>query len=243
MNVTARPVMSAVRWSAYFAIWPLLMLVLPGTHRLLSPNARPSRYANWMALMGLRILGVRWTSNIDEVALPSNGCAYLANHRSWLDQLILQAVLHRSLRFLAKSNYFDIPILGSSMRLAGYYPVTIEDNTKSFPVWKIGQDLCKGHNVVFYPEGTRTVSEDFLPFERGAFVLAARTGAPLVPTHIYGTLNILNKKHSLLSLRPGRAHVHFDDAIKVTRELCTASAIIAFQQEFEDRHRMYRPEL
>lgn len=219
------------------------MLVLPGVHRLASPDARPNYHANWMALLGLRILGVRWTSNIDDVAIPASGCVFLANHRSWLDQLLLQVTLQRSLRFLAKSSYFDVPVLGSSMRLAGYYPVTIESDTKRFPVWDLGRDLRNGHNVVFYPEGTRTTSEDFLPFERGAFVLAARTGVPLVPTHIYGTLDILNKKNSLLSLRPGRAHVHFDDAVQFTRGLCTVSAIKSFQQEFEDRHRMYKPEL
>jgi 1-acyl-sn-glycerol-3-phosphate acyltransferase len=244
MNSNLQPAVSVLRWTALWAVWLFLMLVLPGAYHLVGANSRSaSRYSNWMGIAGLRILNVRWTSNIDDVELPENGCIYLANHRSWLDSLLLNAVLRKPLKFLAKAGYFDTPVLGLSLRLFGYYAVKLDGDRKTLPVWKLGQDFREGYSIVFYPEGTRTTTEVFRQFERGAFVLAARSGVPLVPVHIYGTLDILNKKNSLLSLRPGRTHVHFEDAVRITREHCTAQAVRSFQEEFERSHERFKPVL
>lgn len=51
--------------------------------------------------------------------------------------------------------------------------------------------IKKGISVVFFPEGTRSTSEKLLPFKRGGFVLAVKTGTPIVPVTIKGSGSVL----------------------------------------------------
>jgi 1-acyl-sn-glycerol-3-phosphate acyltransferase len=45
--------------------------------------------------------------------------------------------------------------------------------------------------MVFFPEGTFTREPGLLPFRMGAFMLAARTGAPVLPVSLSGTRTLL----------------------------------------------------
>ena len=53
--------------------------------------------------------------------------------------------------------------------------------------------IKSGTSVVIFPEGTRSESNELLPFKRGAFMLAAKSGVPVVPVAITGTKGILKR--------------------------------------------------
>jgi 1-acyl-sn-glycerol-3-phosphate acyltransferase len=48
---------------------------------------------------------------------------------------------------------------------------------------------------VFFPEGTFTRASGLLPFRMGAFVVAARSGVPVVPVTLRGTRSMLRDSH------------------------------------------------
>ena len=64
-----------------------------------------------------------------------------------------------------------------------------------------------GASVVVFAEGTRDKSYALRAFKKGPFVLAIAAQAPIVPTLIYGTLDV--KPHGQFAMHPGTVHVHF----------------------------------
>jgi len=48
-------------------------------------------------------------------------------------------------------------------------------------------------SVLIFAEGTRTHTGSLLPFKRGAFSIAARSGIPIIPVAINNTFSILQK--------------------------------------------------
>jgi 1-acyl-sn-glycerol-3-phosphate acyltransferase len=48
-----------------------------------------------------------------------------------------------------------------------------------------------GESVVFFPEGTFVSEPGLLPFRMGAFMLAARSGRPVLPVTLAGTRTLL----------------------------------------------------
>jgi 1-acyl-sn-glycerol-3-phosphate acyltransferase len=48
-------------------------------------------------------------------------------------------------------------------------------------------------SVIFFPEGTRSIDGNMLPFKDGAFRLAIETGVPILPLAVAGTRTALPK--------------------------------------------------
>lgn len=60
--------------------------------------------------------------------------------------------------------------------------------------------LHQGLPILIYPEGTRSTTNELLPFHRGAAKLALVTGAPLIPIRMIGLNAILPPKHHIPTL-------------------------------------------
>lgn len=128
----------------------------------------------------------------------------VANHESLADILVLLARVPLQVRFLAKRSVFSIPILGWSIRAAGFVPVDRGDRARSASTLDAAlARLESGRSVVIFPEETRTRTGEMLPFKKGAAVLALRSGRPLLPVAISGTRQVLSRE----SLLPSRGRV------------------------------------
>ncbi|MFQ5585781.1 MAG: lysophospholipid acyltransferase family protein [Thermodesulfobacteriota bacterium] len=159
----------------------------------------------WMRIL-LALSGVRVEMEGVE-HIPKGAVVLASNHQSAYDILVLQAYLPLQFRWIAKESLFRIPIIGWSMSLAGY--ISIDRGRASLAYRSIERAAEKvkreGVSVVIFPEGTRGTTSRLLPFKRGSFLLALKSGVPVVPVSITGTLDIL-KKGSLL-IRPARVRV------------------------------------
>jgi 1-acyl-sn-glycerol-3-phosphate acyltransferase len=67
----------------------------------------------------------------------------------------------------------------------------------------IREEVARGHSILAFPEGTRTVDGRVGPFKPGLFRVAMEVGAPIVPVAVTGMWDVM-RKGSLL-IRPGRA--------------------------------------
>lgn len=118
----------------------------------------------------------------------------MANHESSLDIVVLLTALPPSveLRFLAKKSLFSIPFLGWAMKSAGFIPVDRED--RSTAVATLSQTLAeverRGSPLVF-PEETWTTDGTLLPFARGGFLVALKSGLPILPIGLEGSRLVL----------------------------------------------------
>ncbi|KAF7838140.1 1-acyl-sn-glycerol-3-phosphate acyltransferase 1, chloroplastic-like isoform X1 [Senna tora] len=116
---------------------------------------------------------------------------YVSNHQSFLDIYTL-LTLGRSFKFISKTSIFLFPIIGWAMFLLGTIPLKRMDSRSQLDCLKRCMDLIKkGASVFFFPEGTRTRDGKLGPFKKGAFSVAAKTKAPVVPITLVGTGQIM----------------------------------------------------
>lgn len=147
----------------------------------------------WSRVM-LSLAGVR-VSITGVENLPKEGPVILAsNHQGAFDIPALQGYVPVQFRWIAKKSLFKIPIIGWSMRLSGYIPVERERASKALrSIEEASKKIKGGTSVLIFPEGTRSPKDELLPFKRGSFLLAVKSGVPIVPVSIRGTREILKK--------------------------------------------------
>jgi 1-acyl-sn-glycerol-3-phosphate acyltransferase len=138
----------------------------------------------------------------------------VSNHESFADILVLLARLPMQTRFLAKRGVFRVPILGWSIRAAGFVPVDRGDRVASLATVETAlARLQKGRSLVVFPEETRTRTGELLAFKKGAALLALRSGLPIQPIGIAGTRRILPR--GAWNMKPGRVVVAIGEPIAV----------------------------
>jgi putative phosphoserine phosphatase/1-acylglycerol-3-phosphate O-acyltransferase len=126
--------------------------------------------------------------------IPSEGPVVLvSNHRSYFDVAALGLVaarVNRPVRFLAKQEVFDAPVVGQLARALGGIPVD-RDARPGDSMRQATAALHAGEVVIVLPQGTIPRGEAFfdpvLTGKTGAARLAADTGAPVVPIGLWGT--------------------------------------------------------
>lgn len=118
----------------------------------------------------------------------------VCNHLSNAD-IPLISNLPWEMKWVAKKELFDVPLLGWMMKMAKDISVDRSSSTKRIGVFKQCSYYLK-HNcsVMFFPEGTRSRDGRMKKFSLGAFDLAIKKNIPILPLVIDGTQDCLPKK-------------------------------------------------
>lgn len=198
------------------AFWGLCTLVVgpPGLfYALLTGNVMPLYWiANRLAILGVRLAGVKIEIHGREHLQPGRNYIFMANHSSNLDPPILIPVVPGRCSVLVKKELFRIPILGAGMRVADLVPVDRSDREAAIESVKAAvKVLQQGLHMIIFPEGTRSVDGRLLPFKKGPFHLAMESGVSVVPVTLLGTFECWPKTR--FALRPGTATVIFHPPI------------------------------
>jgi 1-acyl-sn-glycerol-3-phosphate acyltransferase len=140
----------------------------------------------------LALSGVRVRVLHPERLRPGRSVVLVSNHESFADIVVLLANVPIQVRFLAKRSVFSVPILGWSIRAAGFIPVDRGDRTRSAATVEAALSRLRGgRSLVIFPEETRTRTGELLPFKKGAALLALKSGLPILPVGIAGTRRVL----------------------------------------------------
>ncbi|AFR46859.1 1-acyl-sn-glycerol-3-phosphate acyltransferase [Gordonia sp. KTR9] len=141
--------------------------------------------------------GLKFTvSGVEHV--PAEGPGVVAiNHTGYLDFTYagIPAFLQgrRKVRFMAKKEVFDNKISGPIMRSLKHIPV---DRAQGADSYRNAVDyLRRGELVGVYPEATISRSFELKAFKSGAARMALESGAPIVPTVIWGAQRVWTKGH------------------------------------------------
>ncbi len=134
----------------------------------------------------MRAVGVRWASDSAPPELPAGPTMVVMNHVSWLDIIILNAVIPST--FVAKSEIRNWPLIGLLAARTG--TVFIERGSRH-AVRHVNHEIVKrlanGEVITFFPEGTTSDGRHVLPFHASLFAMAVadrehhRAGAAVVP--------------------------------------------------------------
>ena len=137
--------------------------------------------------MGLAMSGIRYRVLGAEHLVSGRAAVYCANHQSNIDPPVLFVALHPQMHILYKSEINAVPILGRVFRLGGFIPVDRRNREAAARSIEAGAaSLREGNTFLIFPEGTRSRTEELLPFKKGGFVMAIKAGAPIVPVAVSG---------------------------------------------------------
>ncbi|MBQ8351195.1 MAG: 1-acyl-sn-glycerol-3-phosphate acyltransferase [Clostridia bacterium] len=115
--------------------------------------------------------------------LPNEPFVLVSNHRSDFDPMVgFDAIRSRHLGYISKEANFRIPIVGRHIYHCGFLPIDRKNPLRAARTIKEAARLVRecGISMGIYPEGTRSKTDEMLPFKDGAFLLAKKAEAPLV---------------------------------------------------------------
>lgn len=116
--------------------------------------------------------------------VPDGRCVLVANHTQWADPVLVGTALGNQypLVAMAKKELFQIKLLGPLISALGAFPV--DRGTADIGAIKTSLKAVKeGKKLLIFPEGgTKHKAGD--EAKVGAAMIAARTGAPIVPIYI-----------------------------------------------------------
>ncbi len=126
-----------------------------------------------------------------------NSAVVVCNHLSYLDPLFM-IHLFRKQKTIVKHTFFKVPVFGYVLGTAGYISSTLQGRISSVMTQRVENldDYLKSGGVLFiFPEGTRSRDGSLGPFNKSAFKIARRCGAPVYLLRIRNTNRLY---------RPGR---------------------------------------
>ena len=188
----------------------------------------------------LKVAGVSLQVSGLEHLQPGQPYIYAANHQSAFDIFALIAALPYPVNFLAKIELFGIPFFGLAIKKMGCLPV--DRSNRQAAVQSLEQAAAavrEGNSLIIFPEGTRSPDGTLLPFKKGGFVLAIKSGCPIVPVSLSGSRYIWPKGGG--RLQPGPIKVVFGPPIPTSvYTLRDKDRLLAVVQEAIARH--YEPD-
>lgn len=144
-----------------------------------TPSVRQNFRRRWSADV-LDALGVRLDA---DVAAAPPGCLLVANHISWLDILVVNAVLPAA--FVAKEEVRRWPVIGwlAEKNDTVFLRRGSRGHTRLINQ-EIATRLAADHHVAVFPEGTTSDGTRLLPFHAALIQPALAAGRPVVPLAI-----------------------------------------------------------
>lgn len=123
--------------------------------------------------------------------IPERACLFTANHTSTVDAPAIVGSIPRQIAVIAKKSLFEIPLVGRAFLIAHFIPVNRSDHESALAsVEAAVREMKRGISFLIYPEGTRSDDGRLMRFKKGAFVLAVKAGAPIVPVACSGAQRI-----------------------------------------------------
>lgn len=165
-------------WRTVHALWWAVWGVWVITQRFpkLNPEQRAAQVQLWSQRM-LRAFGVRVQSQGQVWGGP---VLRVANHLSWLDILVMNAVAPS--RFVSKAEVRQWPLIGTLTIGAGTLLIEREKRRDAMRVvHHMAESLQAGDAVAVFPEGTTSNGEALLPFHANLLQAAVVTDAPVQP--------------------------------------------------------------
>jgi 1-acyl-sn-glycerol-3-phosphate acyltransferase len=144
--------------------------------------------------LALGTAGIRYRVVGREHLQGERAVVFCANHQSNVDPPVLFQVLHRRLHVLYKAELDKIPILGRVFAAGGFVAVQRENRDAAFAsIERAAASIRSGNSFLIFPEGTRSKTDELLPFKKGGFVMALRAEAPIVPVAVMGGRSAMRK--------------------------------------------------
>ncbi len=162
----------------------------------------------WMSRVHVKVSGLERLDG-------SRQYVFMSNHRSAADIVAIGCALWDfQLRFVAKKELQRVPVFGWGLWALKNIIIDRSNHVQAVRSYAVaGQRIRRGISVVVFPEGTRGVGVELLPFKKGGFVLAIETGTAIAPLAVVGTSKVMPKNS--LRVESGVVEVRIGEPIDV----------------------------
>lgn len=128
---------------------------------------------------------------------------FAVNHQSFFDILVLLACLDKPHALLSKASIGKVPLIRLWMKEIHCVYVDRADMKAGIEaINKMIEVIGNGYSAIIFPEGTRSKTGEIGEFKGGAFKVAQKTGAPVVPVALDGTAALFERNKYWI--KPGR---------------------------------------
>jgi 1-acyl-sn-glycerol-3-phosphate acyltransferase len=156
----------------------------------------------WSWLIMKTILSPVKVTGLDRID-TSKPHVYAVTHASALDIPVLYVYLPFQFRILFKKELLSYPIVGWHLRRSGQVCIDQQKPSRSIAhIRSAVKSLQSGMPLVIFPEGGRTPDGEIKPFMPGAFYLAIKAQADIVPVVLVGTYELLPMNTYHIKSRP-----------------------------------------
>ena len=157
------------------------------------------RVAQGWALSMIAFIGCPMTVTGRENIPSAGGVCFVGNHSSIADIVMLLAYAGRPVGFIAKKELLAIPLLNMWISVIGGLFIDRKNPRKALGTINSGVErLRAGGAMIIFPEGSRSRGRGLGPFRPGAFKLATKSGAAIVPVALSGTYGLFEKNRRVV---------------------------------------------
>jgi len=139
--------------------------------------------------------------------IPKQGSFIIAsNHESHLDPPTVSISVPQIVHFMARDDLFEVRFLKSLLKKIAVYPIkrgqqdlkAVKDSLRK---------LKEGKVIALFPEGSRTEGPGLGEPALGIGMLAAHSGAPVLPIFLKGTGKALPKRAKSIKFWPVKVYI------------------------------------
>ncbi len=145
----------------------------------------------------------RWVMFVSGVSMDVEGRSkvdmtkpfiVMSNHVSNMDIPCLFLTFPVNVSFLTKHTLARVPFFGWALKAAGFVFIDRTNAERSREsIDEAALKIQSGQKIIIFPEGTRSADGKLHPFKKGGFVLAAKTGVPIIPVFLQGAFEAMPK--------------------------------------------------
>ena len=187
-----KAIISVFIWLASGLLTILLFLVVFTLNILLFPFDRKKKITHrqcfWWSdlLIGLNPFWDLKVSGLEHIDHKKT-YVIIANHQSLADIVVLYQI-KMQFKWVAKASLFKVPFIGWCLSLIKHIKLTRGDFSSIKEIYHAASFwLRQGMSVLFFPEGTRSSTDQMGEFQNGAFKLAIKEQKPILPVCLTGT--------------------------------------------------------
>jgi 1-acyl-sn-glycerol-3-phosphate acyltransferase len=209
--------MAVARSALTYIITALYLLIVGSLGLLIALPLRSKellfRLGHGGVALALGLAGIRYRVVGKEHVLANRAVVFCSNHQSNVDPPVLFRALHRRLHILYKAELKKIPVLGTALEAGGFIAVERENRDAAFAsIDHAAASIRSGNSFLIFPEGTRSKTDELLPFKKGGLVMAIKAQAPVVPVAIMGGRAAMRKGSAVI--RPVRVTVRIGKPVE-----------------------------
>jgi 1-acyl-sn-glycerol-3-phosphate acyltransferase len=165
--------------------------------------------------LALGLAGIRYRVTGREHVPRNAAVVFCSNHESNVDPPVLFRALHRRLHILYKAELSRLPVLGRVLRAGGFIAVPRDQKEAAMEaIDNAAASIRSGNSFLIFPEGTRSRTDQLLPFKKGGFIMAIKAQAPIVPVAISGGRDAMRKGSAIV--RPVLVEVRIGEPVVTT---------------------------